>query len=291
MDRLRRVVVLGVFLVIAFVAPDWPLAARAQGGRVYVSVTDSKGAPQPGVAAADLAIEVNGKPAVVTSVAPAAEPVSIVVVTEGIDRALISETRRMMKAVVTGARAIHPDSRVGLMVEDGAAAPVMHDVTKGAVALDAAIVRFFESSRNAPLLDSIFVASRTLALESHARRVIVAVTWGDAAPVDVMSPTKVAKAVRESGASLWALDLGGREAPLGTAEQRVLSDVTATSGGRRERTTVASITPLTERILATLRGQYAITFEDAFIAGTASPKIAIRTKGLKVLAPGWPAER
>ena len=127
MDRLRRVVVLGVFLVIAFVAPDWPLAARAQGGRVYVSVTDSKGAPQPGVAAADLAIEVNGKPAVVTSVAPAAEPVSIVVVTEGIDRALISETRRMMKAVVTGARAIHPDSRVGLMVEDGAAAPIMHD--------------------------------------------------------------------------------------------------------------------------------------------------------------------
>lgn len=291
MDRFRRVRVLGAFLIIAVVAFEWPLATRAQGGRLYVSVTDSKGDPKAGVAASDLAIEVNGKPAAVTSVAPAAEPVSIVVVTEGIGPELISETRRMMKAVVTGARAIHPDSRVGLMVEDGAAAPVMHPVTTGAAALDAAIVRFFESSRNAPLLDSILIASRTLALESHARRAIVAVTWGYEAPVDVMSPTKVAKAVRESGASLWALDLGGREGPMGTAEQRVLSDVTATSGGRRESTSVASITPLTERIMATLRGQYAISFEDAFVAGTASPKVGVRTKGLKVLAPGWPAER
>ncbi len=291
MDRFRRVPVLGAFLVIAVATLQGPLAARAQSGRVYVSVTDAKGDPKAGVAVADLVIEVSGKPAAVTGVAPAAEPVSIVVVTEGIGRELISETRRMMKAVVTGARAIHPDSRVGLMVEDGAAAPVMHHVTTGAAALDAAIVRFFESSRNAPFLDSIFIASRTLALESQSRRAIVAVTWGDEAPVDVMSFTKVAKAVRDSGASLWALDLGGREAPLGTAEQRVLSDVTATSGGRRERTTVASITPLTERILATLRGQYAVSFEDAFIAGTASPKIAVRTKGLKVLAPGWPAER
>ena len=291
MGHLRRLVVVAASVVAAVVALQWPLAALAQGGRLYVSVTDSKGAPQAGVAAADMTIEVTGKPAAVTSVTPATEPISIVVVTEGIGRDTISEIRRMMKAVVTGARAIHPDSRVGLMVEDGAAAPVMHHVTTGAAALDAAIVRFFESSRNAPLLDSILTASRTLALQSHTRRAIVAVTWGDEAPVDVMSPTKVAKAVRESGASLWALDLGGREAPLGTAEQRVLSDVTAVSGGRRERTTVASITPLTERIMATLRGQYAISFEDAFIAGTASPKVTMRTKGLKVLAPGWPAER
>lgn len=293
MDRFRRVLVLGVFLVIAVAALglEWPLAASAQGGRVYVSVTDPKGDPKAGVAAADLAIEANGKPAAVTSVAPAAGPISIVVVTEGIDRDTISEIRRMMKAVVAGARAIHPDSRVGLMVEDGAAAPVMHHVTTGAAALDAAIVRFFESSRNAPLLDSLFTASRSLALESHARRAIVAVTWGWEAPVDVMSSTKVAKAVRESGASLWALDLGGREAPFGTAEQRVLSDVTTTSGGRRERTSVASITRLTERILATLRGQYAIAFEDAFVPGTASPKVTVRTKGLKVLASAWPTER
>jgi len=291
MDRLRRVLVLGAFTVVTVAVAQGPLAASAQGRRVYVSITDSKGEAKTGVAPSEIVVEVGGKPATGTSIAPAAEPVSVVVVTEGIDRERISEIRRMMKAVVAGARAIHPDSRVGLMVEDGAAAPVMHHVTTGAAALDAAIVRFFESSRNAPLLDSILIASRTLALESHARRAIVAVTWGWEAPVDVMSPTKVANAVRASGASFWALDLGGREAPFGTAEQRVLSDVTATSGGRRESTTVASITPLTERIMATLRGQYAISFEDAFVPGTASPKVTVRTKGLKVLAPAWPAER
>ncbi len=233
MDRLCRVLVLGIVIVVGVTSVEWPLAARDQGRRVHVSITDSKGEPQTGVAASDLVIEVNGKPAAGTSVAPAAEPVSIVVVTEGVGRDLVSETRRMMKAVVAGARAIHPDSRVGLMVEDGAAAPVMHHVATDAAALDPTIARFFESSRNAPLLDSILTASQTLALERNSRRAIVAVTWGNAAQVDVMSPTKVSKAVRESGASLWALDMGGREAPLGTAEQRVLSDVTSISGGRR----------------------------------------------------------
>lgn len=291
MDRLRRVLVLSVLTVVAVTAVSEPVTAAAQGRRLYVSVADSKGEPKPGITASELVIEVNGKTAAGTSVAPATEPISIVVVTEGIGRELISETRRMMKAVVDGARAIHPDSRVGLMVEDGAAAPVMHVVSSGASALDATIARFFESSRNAPLLDSILTASRTLAFEKHARRAIIAVTWGNEAPVDVMSPEKVANAVRASGASLWALDLGGRGAPLGIAEQRVLSDVTTMSGGRRERSTVSSITPLTGRIMTTLRGQYAITFDDGLPPRAASPRVTVTTKGLKVLAPAWREEK
>jgi hypothetical protein len=228
----------------------------------------------------------------VSRVAPADGPVSIVVVTEGIRSDAIGEIRKMMKAVVVGARAIHPDSRVGLMIQDGAAAPKMHPVTTGAAALDAEISRFFESSQNAPLLDSILIASQILAFEKHARRWVVAVTRGqEDAQTDVMSPTRIANAVRASGASLWVLDLGGRDAPTGAAEQRVLSDVTAISGGRQERTRVVSITPLTERILATLRGQYAIHLEDGLAPKAASPKVSARTKGFKVLAPAWPADK
>ena len=292
MERLCRVLVLSVFSVIVAAAAEWPLSAGSQGRPFYVSVTDSKGAPAPGVTASDLVVEVNGKAAAVTSVVPATEPVSFVVVTEGIRQDAISEIRKMMKAVVVGARAIHPDSRVGLMIQDGAAAPKMHTVTTDAAALDAEIARFFESSRNAPLLDGILIASQILAFEKHTRRVIVAVTRGqEDAQTDVMSPTKVKLAMRASGASLWALDLGGRDAPTGAAEQRVLSDVTSISGGRQERTTVISITPLTERIMATLRGQYAIHLEDGLAPRAASPKVSARTKGLKVLAPAWPADK
>lgn len=289
MDRLRRVLVLSVAIAIAFTAAARPIAAGAQGRALYVSVTDSKGEPRAGVTVADLGIEVNGKPAPGATVAPAAEPVSIVVVTEGIGRDHISEVRRMMKAVVDGARAIHPDSRVGLMVKDGAGVPAMHVVTTDAAALDNEISRFFESTRNAPLLDSIVTAAVTLGFEKHARRAIIAVSWGADAPADVMSPVKVATAVRQSGASFWALDLGGRQGNPEAAELRVLSDVTASSGGRQERTTLSSITPLTQRIMATLKGQYAITFDDGLSPKAASPKVTARTRDLKVLAPRWPA--
>jgi hypothetical protein len=290
MDRLLRILVLCAFAAIAATAVERPLGAATQNRPIYVSVTDSKGEPKTGLTAADLVVEVNGKAAAVASVTPAAEPMSIVVVTEGIRQDAISEIRKMMKAVVVGARAIHPDSRVGLMVEDGAAMPKMHAVAADAAGLDAAIARFFESSQNAPLLDGILVASQTLSFEKHIRRVIVVVTAGQAdAQADVMSPTKVALAVRGSGASLWVLDLGGREAPNGAAEQRVLSDVTAISGGRQERSSVSSIASLTGRIMATLRGQYAITLEDGIAPKAASPKVSARTKDLKVLAPAWPA--
>jgi hypothetical protein len=292
MDRRCRIFVLCALTAIASTAVERLLGAGVQGRPLYVTVTDSRGEPKTGVTAADLVVEVDGKAAAVASVAPAAEPVSIVVVTEGIRRDAISEIRQMMKAVVVGARAIHPDSRVGLMIQDGAAAPKMHTVTTDAAALNNEIDRFFESSPNAPLLDSILIAAQTLSFEKHARRVIVAVTRGqEDAQTDVMSPTRVAQAVRAGGASLWALDLGGRDAPTGAAEQRVLSDVTAISGGRRERSTVASIASLSERIMATLRAQYAITLEDGISPKAASPRVTARSKDLKILAPAWPAEK
>lgn len=273
------------------------LGARVQGRPLYVAVTDSKGEPKTGLTAADLVVEVNGKVAAVASVAPAAEPIAIVVVTEGMRSEMISEIRKMMKAVVVGAGAVHPDSRVGLMIEDHAAAPRMHTVTTDVQQLDAEMARFLGTERSgadprfarSALLDSILIAAQTLSFEKHARRAIVAVTRGNGAETDVMSPTKVALAVRQSGASLWALDLGGRDTPIGSAEQRVLSDVTAISGGRRERSTDASIAFLTERIMATLRGQYAITLEDGIAPKSATPRVSARARGLKVLVPAWPA--
>ena len=285
MDRRLRVLVPGLFALFVVATH------AAQIRPFYVSVTDSKGAPKAGLTAADLTVEVGGKPAPVVKVEPAAEPVSVVVITEGIDRSVISEIRKMMKAVIAGARAIHPDSRVGLMIRDGATAPTMRAVTADVAKLDEEIGRFFESSVNSPLLDSILTASQILALEKHTRRAIVAVTWGSQQPSDVLSPERVGLAVRASGASLWALELGGRETPNGAAEQRVLSDVTAASGGRRERTTVSSMEPLAERIMATLKAQYAVYLEDGVAPKAASPKVKAQSKDMKVLVPAWPAIR
>ena len=284
MDRLNRFFLLCVFVAIV---TTWPLSAF-QRRPFYVSVTDSKGEPQGTLTANDLSVEVNGKPAAIVTVAPAKEPVSIVVVTEGIRQDLISDIRKMMKAVVTGAAKIHADSRVGLMVEDGAAAPKMYSATADVAKLDTAIGRFFESSQNAPLLDSILTAAQTVSFEKHQRRVILVVTRGQTnAERDVRSPVLVSNAVRASGASLWVLDLGGRDSPNGAAEQRVLADVTSASGGRQDRTNIASIVALTERLMATLRGQFAVTTEEGVPAKGPSPKVTSKNKDLKVLAPAW----
>ena len=51
MERLCRVLVLGVFTVIALAAVEGPLRARSQGRPFYVSVMDSKGAPKAGITA------------------------------------------------------------------------------------------------------------------------------------------------------------------------------------------------------------------------------------------------
>jgi hypothetical protein len=291
MARLNRVLVPGLLVLVgSALAVARPLAVGSQVRPFYISATDSKGAPKAGVTAADLSVEVNGKPAVVSKVEPATEPVSIVVVTEGIRQDAISEIRKMMKAVVMGARDIHPESRVGLMVMDGATAPKMHTVTTDAQALDAQISRFFESTRNSPLLDSIMIAAQTLSFEKHPRRIIIAVTRAQAeSQSDVMSPQRVSAAIRAGGATLWALDLGGREEPTGAAEQRVLADVTSISGGRQERSSVSSIASLTERIMATLKGQYAVYLEDGLAPKAASPKVRAQARDLKILAPAWPA--
>jgi hypothetical protein len=287
MDRLHRSLLGPFFIAIVAIALAWP-ASAFQRRPFYVAVTDSKGAPQEGLTAGDLAVELNGKPAVVAAVAPASEPVSIVVVTEGIRRDLISDIRRMMKAVVTGAAKIHGDSRVGLMVEDGAAAPKMYSATADVAKLDTAIGRFFESSQNAPLLDSILTAAQTLSFEKQPRRAILVVTRGQIdAQFDVRSPTLVGNAIRASGASLWVLDLGGRDYPDGAAEQRVIADVTSASGGRQDRTNIASIVALTERLMATLRAQYAVTLEEGLPAKVTSLKVTSRNKDLKILAPNW----
>jgi hypothetical protein len=287
MDRLTRVFLLPVIVATAAIVTSWPLSAF-QRRPFYVSVTDGKGVPQETLTANDLAVEVNGKPASIVTVAPAKEPVSIVVVTEGIRQDLISDIRKMMKAVVAGAAKIHADSRVGLMVEDGAAAPRMYSATADVPKLDTAIGRFFESSKNSPLLDSILTAAQTLSFEKQQRRVIVVVTRGQAnAESDVRSPVLVSNAVRASGASLWVLDLGGRDSPNGAAEQRVLADVTEASGGRQDRTNIASIVALTERLMATLKGQFTVTLEEGLPPKAPSIKVTSRNKDLKVLAPNW----
>lgn len=249
--------------------------------RLLVSVTDGKGMPVRDLSPADFIVRVAGKDATIISAAPAVEPLSIVVVTEGFSRSSISDARATLRAVVAAARAQHPDSRVGLMVGDGATPPNMLAVAEKAGQLEREISRFFESP-NAPLLDSVLVAARVLSTERSTRRVILAVTIGGGGGSSI-TPLRVAQEVRQAGAALWAFELGARG--LGSSEGRVLAEVTKSSGGHRETFALTSAAAQMERIIGVIGSQYVVTFEPP-VAGEVSA-VAVRRAGLTIYAPVW----
>lgn len=261
-----------------------PGAGAPQARRMFVTVTDANGTPVKDLSAADLVVRVEGRDATVISVTPAADPLSVVVVTEGFSRSLISDARATLRAIVTAVRAQHPDSRVGLMVGDGATAPSMRRVADQAADLDREVSRFFESSPNTPLLDGLLVATQTLAVESSRRRVILALVLGGSGD-STLTPVRIARAVREADAALWVIEIGGAGRTLGASEGRVLSEVSKASGGRHDSSSLAALASKARHAVEVIGAQYVVTFE-APVAGEVS-MVGVRRSGLTVYAPAW----
>jgi hypothetical protein len=254
--------------------------------RVLVSVTDAAGAPVTGLQSQDFVVRVDGVDAPIVSATVETEPPSIVVIPNGFSRPLIAEARGLLRAVIASAQADFVGARVGLMVRDGAGAPVMHDAVAGADALEREVARFFEHT-HAPLLDSLLVASETLARESSTRRVIIVVAVGGSSNVDGLVPSRIARAVRQSGASLWVVDAAhGR--PVGSGDGQVLAHVPIVSGGRRVSASLATVVSRTRQTMAVIGSQYVVTYESTQPPGTTPPRIGVRRDDVTVLAPSWP---
>ena len=71
-------------IVLAVLAIGRPVAIKALAapGRVYVSVADNKGKPVSGLTVADFKIAIDDREQEVLSVAPATEPVDVVIITD-----------------------------------------------------------------------------------------------------------------------------------------------------------------------------------------------------------------
>ncbi|GMV20787.1 MAG: hypothetical protein AMXMBFR57_07360 [Acidimicrobiia bacterium] len=249
----------------------------------FVSVIDSDGNPVTGLGPNDFLIRRAGHPGRVQSVSSADATPSVVVIPLGLSVQWLSDSRGLMRAATDAVRQHFPDARVGLMVQDGATAPTMRHVSKEADGLSADIDRFF-GHQNAPLLDSLVVASQTLSREPNSRRVIITAYAGSSDLIDGLSVTRVAKAVQDSGASLWVLQVGGG-LPLGAADGRVLDLVPIASGGRRVSSSLATLVPLMRQTIDLLAGQYLIAYDAPAVDGPV--RIGVRRDDVTVLAPNW----
>ena len=283
MNPSRLVAVVVASCIGPVLAASVPNTVPAQARRMFVSVTDSKGAPVAGLTASDFVVRVAGKDATVVTVAPATEPLSVVVIPSGFRQSSISDARAALRAVIAAVRNVNPESRVGLMVGDGGTPPSMRAVSERADMLDREVSRFFESP-NTALLDSILVASQTLGADPGRRRVILVLSLGSGGDGG-LTPLRIGRAVRDADASLWVVEVGGFDRDLGSPEGRVFSEITKASGGRREASSIPTLPSALENIVSVIGAQYALTYEPP-MAGEVS-MVGVRKSGLSVFAPVW----
>jgi hypothetical protein len=270
-----------LFTVLPLAGDSASPSARAS--MAYVSVIGPDGSPISGLGPNDFLVRRGAHAGRVQSVSTADATPSVIIMPLGLGVPWLSDSRGLMRTATDAIRERFPDARVGLMVRDGATAPAMRHVTQEADALTTDIDRFF-SHNNAPLLDSLVVAADTLAREPNTRRVIITAYVGTSDLVDGLSLTRVAKAVRDSGASLWVLQVGGG-LPLGSADGQVLDLVPVSSGGRRISSSLPSLVPLTRQTIDLIAGQYLVAYDAPAV--DAPVRIGVRRDDVTVLAPNW----
>ena len=292
----RRVALasLTIALAIPAIGPPGAVKALAAPGRVYVSVADNKGKPVSGLTVADFKIAIDDKEQEVLSVAPATEPVDVVIITDrlGLDPAYSNFTvQHALSGFVKGIRTV-PDSRIALTTFDG---PVVRitGFNSPATDLNKAIGRLSTNAIESGMLNAIVDACELLRESKTDRKVIFAMFAAYRADTSNQWNDKAVMTMWQSNASLWALEVQSIGGAVGgnAGREEVASLGSRMSGGMHVN--VASAVGLSNQaqLMATLIAkQYVVAYAPGSDANTSSRrKIAVNRNGVKILFPTWVA--
>ena len=292
----RRTVCVSLTLALATLVIGRPAAVNdlAQRSRVYVSVADNKGKPVAGLTAADFKIAIDDKEQEVLSVAPATEPVDVVIITDrlGLDPAYSNFTvQHALSGFVKGIRTV-PDSRIALTTFDG---PVVRITGFNAPAteLNKAIGRLSTNAVESGLLNAVVDACELLRDSKTDRRVIFAMFAAYRADTSNQWNDKAVMTMWQSNASLWALEVQSIGGAVGgnAGREEVVGLGSRMSGGMHVN--VASAVGLSNQaqLMANLISkQYVINYAPGTDPNTGSRrKIAVNRNGVKILFPTWVA--
>ena len=219
--------------------------------KVYISATDSKGAPVTDLAAADIAVKEGGKERPVASLQPASAPVHVTILvddagTGAFQAAVFTSSRRSMAAGSSpSACSTLRRSRIVDFTEDV-------DALKNALGRLGARGRLQPDGDQMP--EAIAEAAKALQQRKVERPVILAMTIAGG-QLHSVEPDNVLRILRASGAALSVLCVTG--ADLG----QVMGDGPKQSGGRIEEVgTGPAIGPAAIRLADTLLNQYLLTY-------------------------------
>jgi len=285
----------GLTLAIATLAIGRPGAlSTAAGSRVYVSVADSKNKPVTGLTAADFKVALDDREQQILSVAPASQPVDVVIITDrlGLDPAYSNFTvQHVLSGFVRGIRSI-PDSRIALTTFDG---PVVRITGFNAppADLNKAIGKLSTTDGSGAMLDAVVDAAEMLSDSKADRRVIFAMFAAYKTDTSTSWNDRAAMTLWRSGASLWSIEVQSIGGPSGgnVGRENVVNQGSIMSGGTH--ISVASGFGLennAKQMADLIAKQYVINYAPGADPNTSlRRKVAVNRNGVKIMFPTWVA--
>ncbi len=265
-----------------------PMAATTR--TVFVTITDSKGAPVPDLTAANFKVKEGGKDREIVKAVPATTKLHLALMVE--ERMIgDTQTRIGLFEFVKRLNNIAEISLVTVGLRNNSLTPFVTDVN---VVLKAINELSLNSQPISNLTEGISDMARTFDEQNVERPVMVVVAFaGGQAGATASS---ILNTLRQSGAQLYAVTFAvpgaGNSSNLGTmgdesGREQVLGDGSKQSGGRRiEVVTTAAIQKALMQVADDLAAQYQVSY--ALPDGVKPDKrfnLSVDRKGLTVRAP------
>jgi hypothetical protein len=289
---------LAVFIGVVFFAVGWSAAGRSAEqtpaglGRVYVTVVAADGSPVTDLTAGEFGVREAGADMPIENVKPATDSMAIDMMTDrlGIDATFTTaQTRAALGVFVHTILDASPDSRIAYRTIDGASVLEVKP-TSSVVQLDTALKKLFTNNRNPVLLEAIADACDDFRRASTQRRLIFALVASYKADTSSVTGLTAANGLRESRASLWAIEANNVTGGVQSAKREgILLMGTRDSGGMLNVVNVGTaLEGAAERMAKLMLAQYAITYVGAK-QPTAPSQVQVGTSrpNTKVLYPHW----
>ena len=287
--RLRTVVphALVVWLALWAGTP----AAQKDVARLYVSVTDKDGRPIAGLTAADVVVRENGAVKTIASVTPATDPMSVVLLIDRFGQDAnygVATVRGAIAALARPIRASHPETEISIVTIDPAAVPAL-PFTTSPIPIARFVDHVVPGVEQSVVLNGVMMATELLQRAAHPRRAILALFAAYKADASSMRDTDLSDALRNSGASLWAIE--GRTAfnapSVAPIRDEALGQAVPLSGGVLVRVSAgAGLETQAGRLAERVAAQYVVTY-DAPSPSANQRTVTVSRKNAQVAAPIW----
>lgn len=277
--------------LVAGLSTVTPATTHRDEKSILVTVLDHADVPIAGLVAADFAVFEDGTKREVVSAELATAPMFVSLLIDNAKPASgnASPMRDMRTALIAFVNTIlttSPTTQIALTGVGGAGL-LMKNFTNSAVDLEKTLSRLTPDPRaSSVMLEAMIDAAKEIAKKPGPRRALVTLDMASKESSQVQ-PTKVAEAVRKSGAAVWSVSVQGMESVTSPTRDTTLNYLVENTGGVRLTALMPSaLEMMLQKVAQSLTAQYVVTYTRP---NGATPKgVAVSgRKGSKFLVAPW----